>query len=386
MLRTALPAALLALALGPAPARAQVGEDAPPPDAPPEVPVSTATQPLYFFHRPDLEFGSAARFSPLSVLLDRGFSTLMWDPAERHPLRIDWNRGWSSVGDALAHPLDAIERSGGLGPVLRREFLPEDWSVWEWAFAANYMGHAVNGGITYRALSEWFHEQGVPLPRVAGAASVIGSILVNEAIESREFDYGVASTTFDVYVFEPLGIALFSLDGVARFFSSTLHARDWSPQSSITLPTGQLLNGAQMMSYHLALPWWERLDLLSVTGQGTQTGLLWDLDRQSSIGGAFGFASKAREVDAQGRERLEARASGSLYLAREGSLVASFTVFRAMDNLAALNLYPGLMGGRFRQVGLWAVLRRGGDFSLGLTTGRVPGLGLGYDFWRRPEG
>jgi hypothetical protein len=212
----------------------------------------------------------------------------------------------------------------------------------------------------------------------------MGTILVNEAIESRHLDAGVPSTVFDVYVFEPIGIALFSFDGVARFFARELHAQDWSPQSAQTFPSGQLLNGAQMISYHIALPWIERLDLLSVTGQGTQTGLLWDLDAERSVGAAFGFASKSRELDELGRERLEARASAALYLSRRGSLLASLTGFKGMDNLAAVNLYPGWAGERFRDLGFWAVVRRGGGVSVGITARRVPGLGLGYDFWPAP--
>ena len=342
------------------------------------------TEPPYLFYRPDLGYGSAARFSPLSILLDRGFSTLMWDSAERRPLHIEWERGWTNVWDALAHPMPAIDRWGGMKPVVRGQFLPENWNVWEWAFAANYAGHVVAGGQTYRALAEWYEANGVPLPEVAGAATVMATILVNEAIESRLLDAGVPSTVFDVYVFEPMGIALFSVDGVARFFARRLHAQDWSPQSALTLPNGQLLNGAQMMSYHVALPGVERLDLLTVTGQGTQTGLLWDLDPEHSIGAGVGFASKTRVLDELGRESLEARASGALYLSRNGSLLASLTVFKGMENLAALNLYPGWAGGRLRELGLWSVLRRGGNLSVGLTTRHVPGLGLGYDFWDAP--
>ena len=379
--------------LGAAPAVAQTSQGSPaqggsaaePVSAAPPDSAAAAAQPKlagspYLFHQPQLGYGSAARFSPLSVVLDRGFSTLMWDSSERRPHHIDWDSGWASVGDALAHPLAAIDRWGGWKPVLRGQFVPENWNVWEWAFMANYAGHVLAGGQTYRALAEWYDEKRVPLPRVAGALTVMGALLVNEAIESTTLDAGVPSTVFDVYVFDPLGIALFSFDGVARFFAEDLHARDWSPQSALALPDGQLMNGAQMISYHVGLPWSERLDLLSVTGQGTHTGVLWDLDAERSIGVGIGFASKTRVLDELGRERLEARGSGAVYYSREGSLLASLTVFGGMENLAALNLYPGLASGRLRDVGLWAVLRREGALSLGITARPVPGLGLGYDF------
>lgn len=54
------------------------------------------------------------------------------------------------------------------------------------------------------------------------------------------------------------------------------------------------------------------------------------------------------------------------------------------DKLLALNVYPGVMPGRFRDLGAWMTAERGGAVSLGLTSGVSLGLGLGLDVRRDP--
>jgi hypothetical protein len=345
--------------------------------------VSTGA-PRYYFYRPELAYGSAAQFSPLNVLATRGFSTLSWSSSERHPLRIDWGTGWANVWDALAHPNAAVQRNGGWGHFLKQEFGPVSWNVWEWAFAPNYAGHLVAGGITYRMLSEWYDAHGAPLPRVLGGASTMAVILVNEAIESRSGTSGYASTTSDVYIFEPLGIALFSLDGVAAFFADELHAADWSPLASITLPKGQLLNNSQQHSFHFGLPFLDRADLLFVTGQGSQVGILYDLGPEYAFGVAGGFTANSQLISDTSEESLIAKAGGGLYLTRNNSLLVNLNAFRGGETIAVLNVYPGTFGGPLRDLGTWAMVTRGGDFSVGFSFRPLLGLGIGYDFWRVP--
>jgi hypothetical protein len=338
----------------------------------------------YYFYRPDLPYGSTGQLSPLNVLATRGFSTLSWSSSERHPLRIDWSNGWANVWDALAHPDAAVQRNGGWGHFLKQEFGPVSWNVWEWAFAPNYSGHLVAGGITYRALAEWYDAHGAPMPRVLGGATAMATILVNEAIESQNGTAGYASTTSDVYIFEPLGIVLFSFDGVAAFFADKLNAQDWSPMASVTLPKLQILNNAQLHSFHFGLPFTERADLLFVTGQGSQVGVLYDVGPEYAFGVAGGFTANSQLISATSEESLTAKAGGGLYVTRRNSLLANLNVFRGGETLAVLNVYPGALGGPMRDLGTWAMLNRGGDFSLGFTFRPMLGLGLGYDFWRVP--
>jgi hypothetical protein len=373
-------AVFVALAALAPPVRAQNGD----PEAARDSAAVPAGAPRYYFYQSELPYGSTGQFSPLNVLATRGFSTLSWSSAERHPLRIEWGTGWASVWDALTHPDAAVRRNGGWGHFLQQEFGPIGWNAWAWAFAPNYAGHLVAGGITYRALSEWYDAHGAPLPRVLGGASTMAIILVNEAIESRDGTEGYASTMSDVYFFEPLGIALFSLDGVAAFFADKLHAEDWSPLASLTLPKLQLLNNPQQHSFHFGLPLIERADLLFVTGQGSQVGVLYDLGPEYSLGVAGGFTANGQLITASSEESLIAKAGAGLYLTRKGSLLVNLNAFRGGETIALLNVYPGALGGRFGDLGTWAMLNRGGDFSVGVAFRPMLGIGLGWDFWRTP--
>jgi hypothetical protein len=346
-------------------------------------PVAPVTDPPrvereYVFYRPEIRYGTARQFSPLSVVLNRGFSTLVWQSAERRPLHMKWRNGWGVVWGSLSDPGAAIERRGGWNVWLRDELAPFSWDPWGWMFASNYAGHTVAGGITYRMLSEWYDDHGVPAPRVFAGATVMGSILVNEAIEGQKGGPGAPSTVADVYLFEPLGIAAFSIDAIARLFSTYLHAADWSPQATVTFPDLQIENVAQVMSYHFALPFVRRLDFLALVGQGSQFGGLYDLDPQYSVGASMGFVAQSRVVDDTDREHVAARLAGGLYLARHNSLLASLQLSRGTDIRGQVSVYPGVFG----DLGGWATWRRDGQFSVGLTALPIPGLGLGYDSQR----
>ena len=276
---------------------------------------------------------------------------------------------------ALSNPKGAIDRRGGFGTWMRDEMGPVSWDPWGWMFASNWAGHTVAGGITYRMLSEWYQDHRVPAPKVFAAATTMGSIFINEAIEGQKGGPGSSTTVADVYFFEPLGIGLFSIDAVAKFFSVHLHADDWSPQASVTLPDLQLENVAQVVSYHVPLPFVQRLDFLALIGQGSQMGFLYDLDPAYSLGAATGFVALSRVADLEDREHLTARLSGGLYLARHNSLLASANLYRGSEVKAELNLYPGVVG----DLGGWMTWRQDGRFSLGLTALPLPGIGLGYN-------
>jgi len=335
-----------------------------------------------YFYRPGIDYGSAAQFNPLSVALTRGFSTLVWEGSERRIFSIDWSTGLGTTWDAVAHPVAAVERRGTWRNWFSTEFGPFSRDMWAWAFAPNWMGHTVAGGITYRGLAEWYEANGAPAPSVLAAATTMGAILINEGIENQLGGPGNAGTVADLYFFEPLGIALFSLDQVAYFFSHHFNAQDWSPQGSVTLPDLRVQNIGQVISYHIALPWVDRLDLLFLAGQGSQVGLLWDLDHEYSVGGAFGFVAANRLVDDTSRERLDARAGGGFYFVRNNSLLASLRLAKGTYTLADLNVYPGLLAGSLGELGGWLKVNKEREFSLGFTFRSVPGIGLGYDVLR----
>ena len=211
----------------------------------------------YIFLRPHIDYGSAALFGPVQVGLNRAFSTTVWAGAERRLGSVEWQGGFHTVWDTLSHPGAAIERAGGFGTWLKRETLPgfkrlghgpsPRTSLGTWSPVVFPTGTSPSG---------WSLE-GWPAPRLVAAGFSWASDFINEVMEAANASPGSpghATTVADLYIFDPLGMLIFEIDALARFFSGTLRAADWSPQASITLPDGRVQNVAQVMSYKVPLP------------------------------------------------------------------------------------------------------------------------------------
>ena len=335
----------------------------------------------YLVYRPDIRFGSEASAGPLNILFNRGFSVMHFSGVERGLADTDWGRGWANVSDALIHPGAAIERRGGWAKWLRTEWIPTNLDVWRWAWAPNYAGHVVAGGLTYRYLDEWAAAHGVPKPGLSAAAFLMGTMVLNEVIENQNNEQASASTVADLLIFDPLGIFLFRIDGVARFFSETLHAADWSPMVAITAPDGRVQNVSQSFAYTVPLPHvTDRLRMLLLVGQGSQSGVTYELSEGLSLGAAVGFDGDRRVLDPVTlEERVQAEVTGGLFLDRDDSLLASLIFSPDGADLLAANLYPGVLPGRLAELGLWFTMAENHQVRLGIGTRRTLGLGLGVE-------
>lgn len=330
----------------------------------------------YFFHRPDIEYGSAAVWGPLGLVANRGLSLLQYEGVTRDLAVLPWGPGLDATLDALARPGDAIRRYGGWGRFLRKEFLPADLDVWEWAWAPNYTGHLLAGGISYRQLWEWFDAHGMAHSRVTAAVFYYATMMVNESLENGDGPPGNSSTVADLYFWDPAGMVLFSFDPVARFFAETLQAADWSPQASVS-PGLRVLNNDQTMAYKVPLPFVRSVRLLVLTSHGGSAGLSVRLDGGYNLGATLGFNARDRIVDPRsGTERVEVQRGGGLFLDREGSLLASLTVSGA-ERIQA-NVFPGVLPGWLGRIGVWGGLDSRRRPSLGIATTRTLGLGFGF--------
>ena len=334
------------------------------------------------FYRPDLNFGSVSLMGPLNVLFNRGFSQLHFRGQPRDIRDVQWGNGFRAVADGLTHPRTAIERAGGWGTWLKREFLPTG-RVWEWAWTANYGGHILAGGITSRYLEEWFVAHGVPAPAFSSAVYLMGTMIVNEAIEHPD-GTGSGSGVADMLIFDPLGILLFRIGGLARFFQEELRASDWSPQVAVALPGIRVQNVGQIIAYKVRLPFLDRTRLLLTLGQQGLGGLTYRFDSGLSLGVAGGIDGDLRIVDPEtGQESIEPRPAGALYVDRDDSLLASVVLGYNAHNFIGVNVYPGVLPGRFASLGLWATVTQSREFAFGLSSRSILGLGTGLNLNRR---
>ena len=338
------------------------------------------------FYRPDIDYGSASVRGPVGIVMNRGLSNLFYGPEEREIFSLNWGDRFDNVGLVLRTPLQSIEDVGGWGEFIRREFLVPSRSIWEWSSTSNYAGHVVAGGLSYRYLREWMEYRGVPLSGVAAATLVLGANVVNEAIEWPRNVTGRANSMADMYVFEPLGVLLMSHDGIARFFTETLRAADWSPQVSLTLPSGRVQNVSQVMSYKVPLPWVGEWRGLVTLGLLAQVGITHPVGQEGlSLGATFGYNGRGRVVDPiTGLERWETALASGLFLDRNNSLLASMIVSETGYERVQFNVFPGLLPGEIgRRLGLWATYREDDGWSIGIATRRTLGLGTGIDWVRQ---
>ena len=331
----------------------------------------------YFFR--DLPYGSEAYYGPLAVLLNKGFALSLMEGLSRK--LSDFPYGVGSVTDALRRPGAAIERGGGWGKFLREEIFPLSWSRDHVKWWTNYTGHMIEGGIHWRQLKEWYQARGVPMAGLLSGVTTMSAAFLNEAYESVGDgpSVGSAATVADLYVFDVAGIALFSLDGVSRFFSETLHTTLWTGQAALVFPAAETDNNSSHL--FLKLPWSpiQGTSVFAWTGIGAGLGLT--LHRGEGLDISFGAGTDAagRTVNPDtGEERAILTWGGGIWVDRHGSLLASAQVSEVHHRLLRLNVYPGVLGGMARDLGIWALVSHDLEVRIGVSTRYTLGLGLGF--------
>jgi hypothetical protein len=191
---------------------------------------------LFYKGRP---YGTDAYMGPLDVILNKGFAVAQFNNRNRYIFEYDYGyrHAWNSIVDFPAN----VERYGGWAKYIGDEILPTslDWKSWKWM--PNYGGHLLEGGMTYRRLAEWNRAHDVPVPRLSAAVVTMASAFINEMYAHPGYVEGTAATGTDLLFFDPLGIALFSIDGFAGFFAGPLQGNIWASQAALMLD-GELVN------------------------------------------------------------------------------------------------------------------------------------------------
>jgi hypothetical protein len=324
-----------------------------------------------------LPYGSQAYFSPLTVLLNKGFDHLQTVNTSRDVWRLDYERGFRiGVFDAMLHPRRSIERYPGWRQWLRTEVLPLSFSNRDAAWFVNYTDHLITGGLTYRALDEWFRVRGIPVPALLAASTTFAAAMLNEAVENTHLTEGASSTVADLYIFDLGGILLFNVDPLVRFFGGTLQGADWSNQATFLAPNGELRNTGQYYIIKVPLPA-TKTRLFLRGGMGVQGGLSRPVSDEYSITVALGVDTEVRYLDtATGGESIRLKVGGGVYVDRRNSLLASLNVGPAA-NAVTLNVFPGVLPGAGRELGTWLALTQEGHLVGGLVSRHALGLGLG---------
>ena len=330
-------------------------------------------------------YGSDAFVGPVEVFLNRGFNLSQTINRERRIFQAAY--GTRHVWETLTDPGGSIQNTGGWGTFFKEQILPIQAVTWvksgfDWDAAdnmtwyPNYLGHFVEGGIIARRLGEKLRAQGVPFPKVVAGATVLLGDVVNEMYTHPELRMGTGGTVADLFFFDPLGVLVFSLDPVARFFADKVHATVWSNQVALTLPGPvELNNAAQNLIIRPPIPFVDRASFFFRSSIGSHVGIAYHLDDEYALSLGVGADASRQELNlATGRETVDIMRSASLWLDRGGSLLASLYVSEVEHRVVTVNVFPGLL---HPDLGAWLVVTRHDGFQFGLSHSSLLGASFG---------
>jgi hypothetical protein len=351
-------------------------------NAPDRVPPARAASPkkLYFYQ--ELDYGSESQFSPVQASIHVAFDILRSASYQNNPFEIAYGTAFSNVASNLADPFGAIEKNGGAEEFIAHEVFPfkglsRDYGQW----VPNYTLHALGEGMLYRKLSSWYEAHGVPAPQLFGLLNLAAAQFMNEVVENGAFTGPNTDPVADFYIFNPIGYLLFSIDGVAEFFSTTVKLSYWPDQAVLDLTRGDLANVGSNYSFKIALP---KTDwrLFYYTGADGLFGLSIPTSPTETVSVGLGtrmFTMQAQYTEQGGRTMIpdDLQFETGVFWDRHESLLASLIVAGPMHPRVAVNVYPGLLKVGPVKFGVYAGAGYYDGLSAGMTFAWSP-LGLGF--------
>lgn len=330
----------------------------------------------YFYHgRP---YGTDATSGPVDVLLNKGFAVAQFNNRDRYIFGYDYGvrHVWNSIRDFRAN----VDRYGGWTTYLGDEVVPSslEWTAWKWA--PNYFGHFLEGGMTYRRLAEWNRAHDVPLPFVAAVVVTMGSSVVNEMYSHPGLIDGTVATATDLLFFDPLGILLFSFDGLARFTSGTLRGNIWASQAALTFD-GELVNNGNNFVLKVPISPIPNTSVFLRGGLAFTPGITVHRDDGLDVSVAVGGEGRIQNIDPiTGEETPEIAIGGGVFIDRDGTLLASLMASETEHRRFVVNVYPGVLDIADGRLGGWVIVRKDWHVRVGVSVGGAMGLGVGSGF------
>lgn len=328
----------------------------------------------YYFYK-GRPYGTDAYMGPLDVLLNKGYAVAQFNNRNRYIF--DYDYGDQHVWNSIAQLGGNVERYGGWKKFIGDEVFPLSFRWQEWKWAPNYFGHFLEGGITSRRLSEWNRAHGVPLPTLSAAVVTMGAAVINEMYAHPGFVEGTAATATDLLLFDPLGIAIFSIDGVSRFVAGTLGGNIWASQASL-IYDGELVNNGNNFILKLPISPFDNTSVFVRGGLAFTPGLTFHRDDGLDITVAAGGEARIQNIDPEtGEETPEIAIGAGVFVDRGGSLLFSVLASEAEHRRFVVNVYPGVFDIAGGRLGGWLIMRENWDVRFGISLAGAMGLGFG---------
>ncbi len=327
----------------------------------------------YFYK--GLAYGSDATFNPISLLLNGGFDELQSYGISSNFADVPWNGGATSVWRNITAPLPVIN-AYGWGNFFEREIIPTSLNMEKAQYFPNYTLHLLGGGMVYRKASEWYDAHGYPAPEAFAALTVMSYHFINEIIENGPEIYSNEDPIPDLLIFDPLGIVLFSFDGVAEFFSSTLSFNDWSYQPAISFAPLGVRNVGQNYVMKYPMNRSGSTSLFYHFGSFGMLGLSLKTNEEESISFGLGLTSKSvyhtNAADLVPTVAINVGPIAGLYYDRNNSLLASLVVADNFNEFLRVNIFPGIVNVAGFSPGGFCSFGERGKLTIGVTAKFLP--------------
>jgi hypothetical protein len=182
----------------------------------------------------------------------------------------------------------------------------------------------------------------------------------------------------DIWIFNPLGMLLYSSSSIARFFSASVQVCDWSGMPFLDPVSGKIDNASQNWAIKVPLPLIDRTRLFVYLGMSEVAGISYAIKNDIAISGGGGFSVgdivKADSGKTVGRV-MTIRYSWNvgLFIDKKNSLLFSLLFSNCSQYKLRANLYPlpTFYFGKFHP-GFFAALGRNNDVVLGITGTWLP--------------
>jgi hypothetical protein len=181
--------------------------------------------------------------------------------------------------------------------------------------------------------------------------------------------------------FQPLGIILFSFDGISSFFSSTLNMNDWSEPAAMSFSPFAIRNAGQSFVMKIALTQTRSTSAFFHIGEFGLAGLSFKTDAEHAVSFGAGLATTGvKDLPAQNgvnSNTITAGPMASIYYDRNNSLLASLSYCDNLNTRFRLNVYPGLFCTSNFSPGFFLTVAQNGTTTAGLTMHILP-LGISF--------
>lgn len=322
----------------------------------------------YFYHGYD--YGSEAMINPLSIILNGGFGILQMDNQSNYLDDVDFRTGIDNVTWNLSNPLSTI-RKIGFGDFFLNQIFPISINRDRAYYWPNYTLHLIGGGMSYRMISEWFEYHDYRHPRALSVLTMTAYHFLNEIVENSSFVGYNTDPIADLYIFDPLGIMMFSSDRVSSFFSETLNMADWSYQFAYD----PYRNAVKNIGQNFVLKYWinedEDIGLFYHFGTHGELGLSFRRSNGECL--SIGAGLVANELLNIGKNANLRELSANLVVTagvfydRNNSLLASLIYSKTQDYKVRLNVYPGLLPTGYISPGIFLSLDQENILSAGIS-------------------